>query len=101
MKIKFTHDYLGQKKDAIAELPDQQAQPLIDTGTAEAVAATPADLEEALGVMHKAMNQQLESAAQRITNQVIDQVSRGLKGIRPSLVIGPDRAELDPTGGQE
>ncbi len=99
MKIKFTHDYLGQKKDAIAELPDQQAQPLIDTGTAEAVAATPADLEEALGVMHKAMNQQLESAAQRITNQVIDQVSRGLKGIRPSLVIGPDRAELDPTGG--
>ena len=99
MKIKFTQDYLGQKKDAIADLPDQQAKPLIDTGTAEAVSATPADLDEALGVMHKAMNQQLESAAQRITHQVIEQVSRGLKGIRPTLVIGPDRADLDPTGG--
>ena len=99
MKIKFTREYLGQKKDAVVELPDDQAKPLIDSGTADAVAAVPADLEEALDVMHKAMNEQLESAAQRITGQVIEQVSRGLKGIRPTLVIGPDRADLDPTGG--
>ncbi len=99
MKIKFTREYLGQKKDAVLDLPDDQAKTLIDSKTAEAITATPADLDEALGVMNKAMNEQLESAAQRITSQVIEQVSRGLKGIKPTLVIGPDRAELDPTGG--
>ncbi len=99
MKVKFLKDYLGQKKDSILDLPEDQAKVAVDTAVAEAVAADIKDLDEAVAGIQKSMTEQLEAAAQKITTRVIDQVSRGLKGVRPTLVIGPDREDLDPTGG--
>ncbi len=99
MKVKFLKDYLGQKKDSVIDLPEDQAQSAVDAAVAEAVAADIKDLDDAVAGIQKSMTQQLEAAAQKITTRVIDQVSRGLKGVRPTLVIGPDREDLDPTGG--
>ncbi len=99
MKVKFLKDYLGQKKDSVMDLPDDQAKTAVDAAVAEAVVAEIKDLDEAVAGIQKSMTQQLEAAAQKITTRVIDQVSRGLKGVRPTLVIGPDREDLDPTGG--
>ncbi len=108
MKVKFLKDYVGHPKDTVIDLPDEQARPLLDSQAAEVVAAPPAELEEAVAAIQKSMNEQLEAAVQKITGRVIEQVSQGLKNVRPSLsgqvgsgdlVIGADRAELDPTGG--
>ncbi|MGC9260016.1 MAG: phage major capsid protein [Phycisphaerae bacterium] len=99
MKVKFLKDYLGHKKEAIIDLPEDQAKTAVDAAVAEAVAADIKDLDEAVAGIQKSMTEQLEAAAQKITTRVIDQVSRGLKGVRPTLVIGPDREDLDPTGG--
>lgn len=99
MKVKFLKDYLGQKKDSVIDLPEDQAKAAVETAVAEAVAADIKDLDEAVAGIQKSMTEQLEAAAQKITTRVIDQVSRGLKGVRPTLVIGPDREDLDPTGG--
>ncbi|MGC8625389.1 MAG: phage major capsid protein [Phycisphaerae bacterium] len=99
MKVKFLKDYLGHKKESIIDLPEDQAKTAVDAAVAEAVAADIKDLDEAVAGIQKSMTEQLEAAAQKITTRVIDQVSRGLKGVRPTLVIGPDREDLDPTGG--
>ena len=99
MNVKFLKDYLGHKKDSVIDLPEDQAKTAVDAAVAEAVAADIKDLDEAVAGIQKSMTEQLEAAAQKITTRVIDQVSRGLKGVRPTLVIGPDREDLDPTGG--
>ena len=99
MKVKFLKDYLGQKKDSVIDLPEDQAKSAVEAAVAEAVTADIKDLDEAVAGIQKSMTEQLEAAAQKITTRVIDQVSRGLKGVKPTLVIGPDREDLDPTGG--
>ncbi len=99
MKVKFLKDYLGHHKDAVLDIADDQAQPLLDAGVCQAVEARPEELDQAVAAIQKSMNEQLESAAQKITKRVIEQVSKGISGVRPSIVIGPDRADLDPTGG--
>jgi HK97 family phage major capsid protein len=99
MKVKFLKDYVGHKKDAVIDLPDEQARLVVESQAAEAVTVGPAELDQAVAAIQKSMNEQLESAVQKITGRVIEQVSRGLKNVRPSVVIGPDREDLDPRGG--
>ena len=99
MKVKFLKDYLGHHKDAVLDIADDQARPLLDAGACEAVETRPEELEQAVAAIQKSMNEQLETAAQKITKRVIEQVSKGISGVRPNIVIGPDRADLDPTGG--
>ena len=99
MKIKFSKDYLGNKAGAVSDLPDDQAKAVVDAGVGEAVAADPKDLQDAVDAIQKSLDQQLEAACQKITTRVIEQVSKGIKSVRPSIVIGPDREDLDPTGG--
>lgn len=99
MKVKFLKDYLGHKKDAVLDVADDQAQGLLDAHSVEAVTVEPRDLDQAVAAIQKSMDEQLEAAAQKITKRVIEQVSKGISGVRPSIVIGPDRQDLDPTGG--
>ncbi len=99
MKVKFLKDYLGHHKDAVLDIAADQAQPLLDAAACEAVEARSEELDQAVEAIQKSMNEQLETAAQKITKRVIEQVSKGISGVRPNIVIGPDRADLDPTGG--
>jgi|SRR5271170_875317 len=99
MKIKFLKDYLGHKKDALIDMPDEQAKLIVDSAAAEAVTTQPQDLDQAVTSIQKSIDDQLEAAAGKITSRVIEQVSRGLKNVKPTLVIGPDREDLDPRAG--
>lgn len=100
MKVKLCDDFLGHKKDSLVDLPDEQAKGLIEQKLAQAAPANPpTGLDEALQTIQSSIDQQLQNATSVITQRVMDEVSKSLRQVKPSIVVGPERRSADPTGG--
>lgn len=99
MKVKLSDDLLGHRKDTLVELPEEQGKALIDQKLAAAPAPAAGSLDEALGAIQGSIDQQLQNATATITNRVLEEVSKTLRQVKPTVVVGPERRMADPTGG--
>ena len=96
VKIKYTG---GAKAGQLADVSTDLAAGLIDSGVAEAVTAPADDISAAVETLQKSIDEKLAAAVAQVEQRLIAQVSKGLSKVRPTVVVGPDREDLDPTGG--
>jgi HK97 family phage major capsid protein len=95
MKIKYVS---GPKKDQTVELSEDVAKGIIESEAAVAVSED-SELTAAVAMIQKNIDEQLEAATNKITTRVIDQVSKGLKNVKPVVLVGEDLSLGDPKGG--
>ncbi len=87
----------GTKKGEHEEIDKADAEALMKHGHVKNLDEPPDELEKAVSDLETKLTARLDAAAQKITTQVIGQVGKGLT--KSTLVVGADRADLDPTGG--
>lgn len=94
MKIKYLS---GKKNGTVAEIEDVQAKSLIEDGIAEEV--QPDALDVALKGLEGKIEEAATKAAEKAAHETVAKISKGLGKVKPTIVVGADRATEDPTGG--
>ena len=88
----------GPKKGEHEEVDLGEVEPLVRHGHVKNLDECKNDeLDKAVDDIQTKLTAQIEAASQKIAASVLAQVSKGVG--RPTLVVGADRAALDPTGG--
>ncbi|HTV49523.1 MAG TPA: phage major capsid protein [Phycisphaerae bacterium] len=94
LKIKYVS---GTKKDQTIDLPEDVAKGIIESEAAVAVSENP-ELDAAVAMIQKNIDEQLEAAATKMTAKLADQINKAYKD-RPNIVIGRDLSLDDPKSG--
>ncbi len=98
MKIKFIKDYVGNAKDSVVDLPEDQAKTLIDGKIGEAVVdEISGRLDVAVKKIRESLTKDFEAAAARHVADAIERINK-IPASAASITIN-DRSKGDPTGG--